>query len=189
MVQRSRRGGFTLIEIMIAVAIIGTLAAIAIPGYTIFQARSRRSEAYMNTFAIIQTADSYYAEYQSYPASIAPMPGGIAAIVGIQKRPWDAASQLAYSALGWGPEGSVFYDYGITGTDVEACGTCAPGTCLTVAAYGDVDGDGKIATVLYTRGLPGAACPEILFGQLPALPNHYNTTATYTDLNIPGAPY
>ncbi|HBZ68333.1 MAG TPA: hypothetical protein DEP35_00660, partial [Deltaproteobacteria bacterium] len=84
----------------------------------------------------------------------------------------------------WGPEGSVYYDYALNTT--VGC-TCALGTCMTAAAYGDVDGDGFIATVLYARGTAGAACTDGLFGQLPVV--KYNMPATYTDLNPTGAPY
>lgn len=191
MFQRSRRGGFTLIEVMIAVAIIGTLAAIAIPSYTIFQARSRRSEAYLNTFAMIQAGDSYYAEYQSYPQSVAPMPGGLGTIQGTTKRTWTAAAETAFANVGlsWTPEGGVFYDYSINSSTANSgvgC-TCAPGTCMTAAAYGDVDADGVLAWVIYVRGAPGAACPDMMFGSLPIV--KYNTTATYTDLVPPSAQY
>ena len=52
MIARLRKRGFTLIELMIVVAIIGILAAIAIPNFIKFQAKSKQSEAKTNLKAI-----------------------------------------------------------------------------------------------------------------------------------------
>jgi type IV pilus assembly protein PilA len=62
---RSKKG-FTLIELMIVVAIIGILAAIAIPNFLKFQAKSKQSEAKSNLGAIYTGEISYYGEANRY---------------------------------------------------------------------------------------------------------------------------
>ncbi len=43
-----KRTGFTLVELMVVVAIIGFLAMIAVPNFMRFLAKAKRAEAYMN---------------------------------------------------------------------------------------------------------------------------------------------
>jgi type IV pilus assembly protein PilA len=63
--------GFTLIELMIVVAIIGILAAIAIPNFLKFQAKSKMSEAKTNLGAIYTGEIAYFGEQNSYGDFIA----------------------------------------------------------------------------------------------------------------------
>ena len=58
--------GFTLIELMIVVAIIGILAAIAIPNFMTYQAKARQSEAKVNLGGMFTTATSYFAENNTF---------------------------------------------------------------------------------------------------------------------------
>jgi type IV pilus assembly protein PilA len=148
---RQRNAGFTLIELMLVVAIIGTLAAIAVPSFLRYQLRAKRSEAYANLAAVAKAQESYFATNGLFASTGAPQPGGG---LGTDKRPWTAAAETAFSAVGFQPEGSVFYDYDVN----AACGCAA---CFTATAYGDVDADGNIAALMYVhRDNLGGVCPD-----------------------------
>lgn len=62
--------GFTLIELIIVVAIIGILAAIAIPTYIGQQKRAARTEAYTNLQALRLLEEQFYAENGAYTANL-----------------------------------------------------------------------------------------------------------------------
>lgn len=69
MLRIKNNPGFTLIELMIVVAIIGILAAIAIPNFNNFVAKTKKSEAKSNLGAIYNSELSYYAEFDTYSTS------------------------------------------------------------------------------------------------------------------------
>ena len=61
--------GFTLIELMIVVAIIGILAAVAIPAYSDYTARSQVSEAMSLSSALKTPLAEYYADKGGWPSA------------------------------------------------------------------------------------------------------------------------
>lgn len=143
----NRTAGFTLIELMLVVAIIGVLASVAIPTFMNYQNRSKRSEAYGNLVAIAKTETSFFAAEGTFVDVALAQPAGVPGPV---SRAWDAAADLAFATLGFRPEGNVFYTYDVN----TACG-CA--TCFTATAYGDVDGDLSLSALMYVHqdGLGG----------------------------------
>ena len=65
-----RRTGFTLVELMIVVAVIGILAALGIPNFIRFQARSKQAEPKVNLRAAFTAERSYYSEHSSYSSCL-----------------------------------------------------------------------------------------------------------------------
>ena len=69
--------GFTLIELMIVVAIIGILAAVAIPAYQDYIARSQVSEAVSLTAGGKTPLAEYYSDKGAWPAAATDVMGNI----------------------------------------------------------------------------------------------------------------
>jgi type IV pilus assembly protein PilA len=103
--------GFTLIELMIVVAIVGILASLAISNYMSFQCASKQAEAKANLGAIFLVEESYQAEYGTYLADI--------------------------NALGWAPRGNTRYAY----TIVEAHTTAFTARAVADALDSDPTND------------------------------------------------
>lgn len=136
-----KKQAFTLIELMIVIGIVALLAAIAIPSYSKFIAKSKRTEAYMNLHAIYAAQKAYWAEHGKY------------------------STQLnGTNSVGWKPEGyhgggeteNFHYTYGFTGSEGQHYFTGKLKTAATFLngsradnqgfiafAAGDIDGDGK----------------------------------------------
>ena len=68
-----RTRGFTLIELMIVVAIIAILAVIAMPIWTRYTYRARRGDGQKLLMHIAQAEERYYTDYNRYPLSAASL--------------------------------------------------------------------------------------------------------------------
>ena len=72
--RRRRTTGFTLIELMITVAIVALLAAIAIPSYQDSVWKGKRAEAKAAIFKALQAEERYYTQNNTYVAYTSPTP-------------------------------------------------------------------------------------------------------------------
>ena len=64
--KRRRQGGFSLVELVIVVAIVGILSAVAVPSFNSYIMKSRRSEAFTNLTEIYNKQMAFYIENKRY---------------------------------------------------------------------------------------------------------------------------
>lgn len=65
---KNRSHGFSLVELMVVVAIIGILSSLAIPRLRTFQAKARQSEAKTNLAQIFTLEQSYFGDWDKFVA-------------------------------------------------------------------------------------------------------------------------
>jgi type IV pilus assembly protein PilA len=144
-----KQEGFTLIELMIVVAIIGILAAIAIPNFIQYQMRSRTSEAKTNLSAIKTANFAFQAEQRCF-LSATPAPAAIPANGSLVAWPGTTPGDIASPT----PGGAVWC-FTNTGANSVATGT-----------YGDI-GMVPAGAVRYRYFLAASAAVTPLVGGVP----------------------
>ena len=148
MYQRSRHAGFTLIELMVVVAIIGILAAVAIPAYMSNVRKAKTSEALLQLNRLGKHAKTYHIAMTGYPQGIAaPLPGtdGGACSAPGGKFPVDGGwlTDPTWLAFGFQVEDANLFTYHYQSIDR---------TNATGSAVGDLDCDGVLITYQLNLG-------------------------------------
>ena len=153
-----KRSGFSLIELMGVVAILGILAAIAIPSFVGYQRRARASEAVQNVNTLYAAASALYVwERATRGVDASIVTGCVAEPTPTTPATPRSTKQPFVATGGFDQLGFRLADYVYFGYEISSVGNPGQVTCFssslpdptqvyTFRAHGDLDGDGTLST-------------------------------------------
>lgn len=166
---RPARRGFTLIEIMVVVAIVAILASIAIPRFLSYQLTAKSAEARTMIGGLIATQQTFAAEYENYANITVPNPVGVPSI---NRQVWgtvpcpvtcsriNPTDCTSFECIGFQPPSAVYFQY--TSPHRLALGN-APAE-FAIGAAADLDGDGNRGSFAYRSANYGGSVGVVADG-------------------------
>jgi len=166
----NKKSGFTLIELMIVVAILGILAAIAIPAFVTYVRRAKTVEATENVSKMFDAAATYYAKERIGSGLTATMQVHCVASSGTDsKTPTDQKQTGTFAGgfdkatgIGFGVE-NAYYKYAMNSLSAGCNKKSTDGELMQLQAIGNLDND--TTTSLFQLSAGATADNELYHAQ------------------------
>ncbi|HVI97187.1 MAG TPA: prepilin-type N-terminal cleavage/methylation domain-containing protein [Anaeromyxobacter sp.] len=183
--------GFTLIELMIVVAIIGILAAIAIPNFMRYQLRAKVSELNENVNSIFKSEEAMRQSERLNPTGAIGQYWGFravpaAATLNSNKIEWAGTDVVIARKIDWAVEGRTYGQYTSGTTAMAAADAGNSGNTLTVRAQSNVDGDDVWRCVVLFKPMLGSD-GNVATGGTPTAPTCVNLGGATSPTYVAGA--